>query len=108
MGTKTSTPEMIAFQGKADDAATTIAAAMSKMIGELSILDASKGAFANAFQVTKDIVNRETTNLTHALQGISVDVATAANQYEAADAEQEAEIKKAEGAATGITAGLTR
>lgn len=108
MGTKTSTPEMIAFQGKADDAATTIATAMSKMIGDLSILDASKGAFANAFQVTKEIVNRETINLTNALQGISVDVATAAQQYEAADAEQEAEIKKAEAAATGITAGLTR
>lgn len=108
MGTKTSTPEMIAFQGKADDAASTIASAMSKMIGELSILDASKGAFANAFQITKEIVNRETINLTNALQGISVDVATAAKQYEAADAEQEAEIKKAESAATGITAGLQR
>lgn len=108
MGTKTSTPEMIAFQGKADDTASTIQAAMTKMIGELSILDASKGAFANAFQVTRDIVNRETTNLTNALHGISVDVGAAAVQYEASDAEQENEIKKAEAAATGITAGLQR
>ncbi|WP_106848857.1 WXG100 family type VII secretion target [Blastococcus sp. Marseille-P5729] len=108
MGTKTSTPEMQAFQVKASDAATTITTAMNKMIGELSVLDASKGAFARAFQVTRDIVNRETQNLSNALNGISVDVATAAAQYEQSDAEQEAEIKKAENAATGITAGLAR
>ena len=106
MATKTSTPEMAAFQQKADDAATSINTAMNKMINELAVLDASKGSFAGAFQVTKSIVDSETKNLSNALHGISFDVGTAAKQYEEADRQQEAAIKKAEAAATGITAGL--
>ena len=107
-GTKATTPQMTAFEGKAGTAAGTITTSMNKMLGELSILDASKGAFASAFQITKSIVERETKNLSNALHGIAIDVGTAAKEYEKSDQEQEAAIKKAEQKATGITDALVK
>jgi uncharacterized protein YukE len=96
-GSSSDATQMSGFLKAGDEAATAIRGHYNTWANSVSILDASKGAFAAAFQNTKVLVEQELTNISNEMHGIATNVGQTSQTHQQADEAQDAELKRVVG-----------
>lgn len=94
--------QMAAFLQAGDQAATDIRSHFNTWANAVSMLDASKGAFAAAFQQTKTLVESELTNMSNEMRGIATNVGETSKTHQQADQAQDDEMKKVIGGLNAV------